>query len=372
MRGAQLWFIRIAGLAIFFAVVVFSLSCTRSISSQKNSTEAALPPAVATVNNQTIPTKLYQMYLINGREALGLDEKTEAGRARLDQLREGIVSELIDRVLVAQEAQRRGLSIPPDKLAAAEQRGINQFGGQAKYDEYLAEHHLSRDEYREVAKWEVYGEMMRGELSKDISVSDAEVKEYYEAHKGDARFQLPERVTASHVLVAARPNLIAQQLKQEKNLNGEALAAAVRVEMDQRRKRAEALRRQAESGTDFASLARQSSDDPGTRDRGGDLGTFTRDTHPKSFDDAVFAMKPGQVSAVVATDYGFHVIKLLSREPARGQTLAEATPEIRNALLGKRQAEKLTDWLKEARRKASIHINEAFRFGALKTEFAQS
>jgi len=311
------------------------------------------------------------MYLKNGREALGLGEKTEAGRTKIDQLREGIVSELIDRTLVAQEAQRRGLSIPADKLAAAEQRSINQFGGEAKYDEYLAQHHLSHDEYREVVKWEVYGEMMRGELSKDISVSDGEVKEYYEAHKGDAKFQLPERVTASHVLVAARPNLIAQQLKQEKNLDGEALAAAVRVEMDQRRKRAEDLRRKAEGGADFASLARQSSDDPGTRPRGGDLGTFGRESHPKVFDDAAFALTPGKVSQVVQTDYGFHVIKVFAREPARAQTLAEATPEVRNALLGKREAEKLTNWLKEARRKASIHVNEPFRFGSLKTEFAQ-
>jgi parvulin-like peptidyl-prolyl isomerase len=326
---------------------------------------------VATVNNQAISTRLYQMYLKNGREALGLDEKTEAGRNKIDQLREGIVSELIDRVLVAQEAQRRGLSIPADKLAAAEQRSINQFGGEGKYDEYLAEHHLSRDEYREVVKWEVYGEMMRGELSKDISVSDAEVKEYYEAHKGDANFQLSERVSASHVLVAARPNLIAQQLKQEKNLDGEALAAAVRVEMDQRRKRAEELRRKADAGADFASLALQSSDDPGTRPRGGDLGTFGRESHPKAFDDAAFALAPGKVSQVVQTDYGFHVIKVFSREAARAQTLAEATSEVRNALLGKREAEKLTKWLKEARRKASIHINEPFRFGALKTEFAQ-
>jgi parvulin-like peptidyl-prolyl isomerase len=369
MISMPVYFNRLTALVI--AVAASSFSCTRSSSSQTNGAEGALPPVVATVNKQTISTKLYQMYLKNGREALGLDEKTEAGRTKLDQLREGIVSELIDRVLVAQEAQRRGLSIPADKLTSAEQRAVNQFGGEAKYDEYLAEHHLSRDEYREVVKWEVYGEMMRGELSKDTSVSDAEVKEYYEAHKGDARFQLPERVTASHVLVAARANLIAQQLKQEKNLNGEALTAAVRVEMDQRRKRAEELRRKAEGGADFAALARQSSDDPGTRDRGGDLGTFNRDTHPKSFDDAVFAMKPGQVSAVVATDYGFHVIKLLSREPARGQTLAEATPEIRQLLLEKRQAEKLTGWLKEARSKASIQVNEPFRFGALKTEFAQ-
>ena len=82
----------------------------------KNS-DGALPPVVATVNGQEISTKLYEMYLKNGKEALALDPNTDEGRKKVDQLREGIVSELIDRALIGQEAQRRGLTISPDKLA---------------------------------------------------------------------------------------------------------------------------------------------------------------------------------------------------------------------------------------------------------------
>jgi parvulin-like peptidyl-prolyl isomerase len=72
---------------------------------------------------------------------------------------------------------------------------------------------------------------------------------------------------------------------------------------------------------------------------------------------------------VVQTQYGFHVIKVTAHEPARTQTLAEAATEIRRLLLGRREAEKLSEWLKEARRKASVHINEPFRFGSLTSEF---
>ena len=86
--------------------------------------DGALPPVVATVNGQEISTKLYEMYLKNGKEAMALDPNTDEGRKKLDQLREGIVSELIDRTLIGQEAQRRGLTIAPDKLAEAEQRAI--------------------------------------------------------------------------------------------------------------------------------------------------------------------------------------------------------------------------------------------------------
>lgn len=351
----------------FGAILV---GCTGQMQSQSNSNVAALPPVVATVNGRPISSKLYEMYLKNGREGLGLDSNTDEGRLKLDQLREGIVSELIDRTLIAQEAERRGLSIPPEKMAEAERRAIADLGGDQQYNSYLADHRLTRDEYREVVRVQVYGEMMRNELNKGLVVSDEQIKTYYEAHHGDPAFQQPERVTAAHILIAARPNLISEQLRREKSLAGETLARSVREEMERRRQRTKELRSKATArATDFAALARQWSEDPGTRLRGGDLGSFARNSHPRAFDEAAFALKPGQVSPVVETEYGFHLIKVSAREPARTQKLAEAAPEIRRRLFAEREAKNLTDWLREARGKASVQINEPFRFGALKDEF---
>jgi parvulin-like peptidyl-prolyl isomerase len=357
------------GIALLLALTLLQMGCASNTSSQSNANAGALPPIVATVNDRAIPTRLYEMYLKNGREELGLDPKTEEGRIKIDQLREGIVSELIDRTLVAEDAERRGLKIQPEKMAEAEQRTIQQFGGDEKYDAYLSDHHLTRDEYREVIKSELYGELVREDLSKNLSVTDEEVRKYYEAHKADPDFQQPERITASHILIAARPNLISQQLQREKNLSGEALASAAREEMERRRKLAEELRAKATAGADFSALARAHSEDPSSKEQGGSLGTFARNTHTRAFDDAAFALPAGKVSAVVQTEYGYHVIKVTAKEAARPQTLAEATPEIRRRLIGEQEAKKLTDSLKELRRKAKIRINEPFRFGALKTQF---
>jgi parvulin-like peptidyl-prolyl isomerase len=356
--------------AIALALCLTLTGCASSnTSSQANANTTQLPSVVATVNDRPISTKLYEMYLKNGREELGLDPKTEDGRTKLEQLREGIVSELIDRTLIAQEAERRGLTISPEKMKEAEGRTIQQFGGDEKYDAYLAEHHLTRDEYRDTIKSEIYGALMREELSKGLSVTDEEIKKYYEAHKNEPEFQQPERVTASHILINARPNLISQQLQSEKKLSGEALSKAAREEMEKRRKLAEELRGKAAAGADFAALARQYSDDPSSREQAGSLGTFTRNSHTRAFDEAAFALKPGTVSAVVQTEYGFHVIKVTKKEAARAQTLSEATPEIRRRLMAEREAAKLSESLKEMRRKAKIRINEPFRFGALKNEF---
>ena len=329
----------------------------------------SLNQPIATVNGHPIPAKTFEMYLKNGRDALGLDDKSEEGRRKLDQLREGIVSELIDRSLIRDETERRGLTINPETLTNAERKTIAELGGDQQYGSYLATHGFSRDEYREIIKSEIYGQLLRNELNKGLSVSDADVRKYYSEHQKDAGFQQPERVTAAHILVAARPALITQRLQKEKNLSGDALGSAVREEMERLRQRALELRRKAAKGADFAALARESSDDAGTRDRGGDLGAFTRQSHARAFDEAAFSMKVGQISDVVQTDFGFHVIKKIRHEAARTQTLTEAMPAIREMLQRKLEAQKLADWLKDARRKAKIRIEEPYRFGALRTEF---
>lgn len=349
---------------------IWLAACQRSAPSQTSNANASpVAPVVASVNGRSIQSKLYEMYLKNGRDALGLEMDKEEGRRLFEQLKEGIVSELIDRTLVAQEAERRGLQIAPERLTEAERRTFAQFGGDQKYDEYLSQNRLTRDEYREVLKTEIYGELLRAELNKGITVSDMEIKAFYEAHKTEPAFQQPERVTASHILVAARPNLIAQELQREKNLTGDALKSAVSEEMNRRRARAEELRRKVVGGADFAALARESSDDPSSRASGGELGTFTRNSHTRAFDDAAFALKPGTISNVVETDFGFHIIRVTAYEAARALTLAEATPEISKRLQTEREAARLTDWLKEARRKADVRINEPFRFGKLRDEF---
>jgi len=143
----------------------------------------------------------------------------------------------------------------------------------------------------------------------------------------------------------------------------------VREEVSRRRRLAAELRAKAARGSDFAQLAREHSEDPSSREQGGDLGAFARGTHTSGFDDAAFALKPGALSNVVQTEYGFHVIKLSKKEPTRLLTLAEATPEIRRRLLADLEATKLTEALREMRRKAKIRVNEPFRFGSLKDEF---
>ncbi|MCA1564258.1 MAG: peptidylprolyl isomerase [Acidobacteria bacterium] len=356
-------------------LLILSLACAKddpTRPSAATTTTDAPDEIIATVNGSPVSRKFYEMFLRNGREELGLTADTEEGRRKLDELREGIVSELIDRALIAQEAGRRGLHVTPERLGQTEQREITKLGGERQFAAYLQTHNLTRDEYRAGIRDMIYGELLTEEAAAQSTVSDEEIKTYYEAQRrrSDPSLQLPERVTAAHILVNARPQMISQELQREQGLTGAALAAAVRGELERRRARAAELRREAaRAGANFAELARAYSDDAATRERGGDLGTFAHGAHTRAFDDAAFALKPGEVSAVVETEYGYHVIKLAGREPARAVRLEEAAPEIRTRLLKEKRARLLADWLKEARGKAKVSISEAYRFGGLKTEF---
>jgi len=144
-------------------------------------------------------------------------------------------------------------------------------------------------------------------LAANYTPSDKEIQDYYNRN-ATTRFTHPDQVHARHILIAVP----AGATDKEK-------AAAKAKALD--------VLKQAQSGADFAKLAAKYSDDPSNRLQGGDLGTFGRGQMIKPFEDAVFAMKPGQI-AMVETHYGFHIVKLEELKPAHADTLAEAKPKI--------------------------------------------
>ncbi|MDD3926478.1 MAG: peptidylprolyl isomerase [bacterium] len=143
-------------------------------------------------------------------------------------------------------------------------------------------------------------------LADKIPVSEPEISAYYNAHKDTYMDQ--EKISARHILVSSRD-------------------AAVKV-LDRLKK-----------GEDFVALAGKLSIDKGTHETGGSLGLFPRGQMVPEFDQAAFALKEGQVSGIVKTKFGYHVIKLEKRIPARLKSLKEVRTQVRDALVeGKIQA----------------------------------
>ena len=131
-------------------------------------------------------------------------------------------------------------------------------------------------------------------------------------------YQTPEQIRASHILL---------------NVAGKDEAVV--------RKQADAILQQVKAGTDFAALAKKLSEDPGTRDNGGDLDYFSRGRMVPEFEAAAFALQPGQVSDVVRTQFGFHIIKLVDKRPAVTRTFEDVRPQIEEQLRAQRANEQL-------------------------------
>ncbi|MEN3332884.1 MAG: foldase protein PrsA [Blastocatellia bacterium] len=366
-------FSHITILIVIAAALALSLSAIRRSygNVDRSAAWAFGPSVVARVEGREINARIYDMYLKNGIQALGLTEATAEGRSKIAKLKEGIVSELIDRALIEAEAERRGFAIAADKLESRYRQRVEEMGGPDAYRAYLNEAKITDADFRHIVTGELYGEMVQQELSRDLAVEQSEAQAFYDKEKSNpnyaALFVEPEGVRASHILINARPLQIRSELQAGGTRDQAQLDRRVAEEMNKRRQRAADLLSQLRRGANFAELARRYSDDPGTRERGGDLGRFTRDTHTPRFDAAAFALKPGQLSQVVETDYGFHVIKVAEHQPERARRFDEVRAQIDQQLLARKRAERLTSWLEARRRSANVLINHSYSAGQVET-----
>jgi peptidyl-prolyl cis-trans isomerase D len=171
-------------------------------------------------------------------------------------------------------------------------------------------------------------------LLPQLTVGDDEIKKYYEDHK--AEFGTQEQRDAAHILIS----VATQASDAEKQA---ARAKAERI-----------LQQVRQSPAKFAELARKYSEDPGSASHGGDLGYFSRGMMVKPFDDAAFSLKPGEISGLVQSEFGFHIIKLLGIRPARIKPLAE----VRNSIVQQLKQQKAGDKFAELADKFSNTVYE--------------
>ncbi len=154
-------------------------------------------------------------------------------------------------------------------------------------------------------------------LRPQVAVSDGEIATYYHDHRED--FREEEEACASHILIKVR--------------QGETGEGHAEVEA---RGMAQALLDRLRAGANFAALARESSEDPGSAQSGGDLGCFPPGRMIREFDDAVFGMEPGQTSGLVRTGFGYHIIRLASRRESSVPPLPQVQERIRAVLLDRK------------------------------------
>jgi peptidyl-prolyl cis-trans isomerase C len=163
-------------------------------------------------------------------------------------------------------------------------------------------------------------------------VTDEESKKYYDNHPDS--FQNPEQIRASHILV-----------KVDKDDGEEKKAAA--------KEKIKLIQHKVEEGEDFAQLARENSEGPSSA-QGGDLGYFKRGQMVKEFEDAAFALAPGEVSGIVETQFGYHLIKVVDKKEAGTISYDTVKNDLQNFLKRLKLTEEVTSLVDTLRKDATI------------------
>lgn len=376
---------------VFWAIIATFVGTIFLVWGRGSSRQSADPNQAVSVNGdsisfgqyQTVYRNLYQLYQNIYRERFTpeLQKQLHLAQQALDQL--------VDQALLLQEADHEGIRVSKDELvkSIAEIPAFQENGtfSKQRYLQVLNYQRLTPDDFEGMQRSQLLSEKMRAKLQEGITVSDQEVADdyrrqnekvdlafvrlapalfenrikiddkdlqsYFDEHQEDFRipetvalryiqflpsrytkdvvfeegdlekyyrrhldqFEIPEQVKAAHILIKVGPKASAEQ------------RAA-------RRKLAEKVLAEARAGKDFADLARKYSDDPGSAAKGGELGYFQRGTMVKPFEQAAFSLKPGEISGIVETPFGFHIIKSEGYTEAGIKPLSAVTDQVKEGL----------------------------------------
>ena len=191
-----------------------------------------------------------------------------------------------------------------------------------------------------------------------VSATDAEIASHFDAHKND--FKIPEKRKIRYLLIdidamRARVTVPPADIEREYNNNVEQYSTPEQVRASHIllktegkddaavKAKAEELLKQARSGADFTELAKKNSEDEASAKNGGDLDYFGKGRMVPEFDAAVFAMQPGQISDLVKTQYGYHIIKLVDKKPATTRPLTEVRQQLSDQLAYQRAQAQAAD-----------------------------
>jgi peptidyl-prolyl cis-trans isomerase SurA len=255
--------------------------------------------------------------------------------ARANAVRREVLDRLIDDQLLAQQATELKLTVSNDEIDRAIGQIKREYGlTDAQLKDELLKQGTSMAAYRASTKKEILKyRVLNIAVGSKINVGDSDVQSYYDRHMKSSNVQL----RASHIFIGIPDD-------------------ADNATLADREKLAKSLLARAQAGEDFAKLAREYSQDAGTRAEGGDLGFIGRDIVPKPIEELLFSMKVGDVRGPVRAGRGFHVLKLVDKRIKDAKPFTEVEEDIR-ARLRQREMERQTKiYLSELRKKVLVDI----------------
>ncbi|WP_224771217.1 peptidylprolyl isomerase [Metabacillus idriensis] len=244
--------------------------------------------------------------------------KDELYSLLIDQGGTQLVDYLITEKIIEQESDKQDITISNDAVEEEYKTVIASYGGEEAFIQQLETSGSTVEDVKKDLETNLKIEKL---LESEIKISEDEMKTYFDENKES--FAEPEQVKASHILV-----------------EDEAKAKEVKEKLD--------------GGADFTELAKEYSTDTSNSEDGGDLGYFAKGEMVAEFEEVTFAMKEGEISDPVKTEFGYHIIKFADKKAAADAAFEDKKEEIKETLFDQKMQTAYTAWLQEKKEEYDI------------------
>jgi peptidyl-prolyl cis-trans isomerase C len=291
---------------------------------------AQLPAVLARVNGEDVKKADFDRLIKNMELGAGRPIPAE----RRDEILRRSLDQLITYTLLTQETKARKIGVTDVEINGRLAEMRKQYPDEAAFRKAVSERGMTVQRLRDDARIDmVISKMMDAEVANLPPITDDQARDFYQ--KNPDKFQQPEAVRASHILIPT----------------GQADEAGKK----RLRAQADTILKQAKSGADFAQLAREHSKDS-SASQGGDLNFFTRGQMVPAFDKVAFELKPGDISGIVETEFGYHIIKVAERRAASAVPFEQVGERIRQFLAGQQKQVRSEAFVAALKKKARIEV----------------
>jgi len=297
----------------------------------------------AKVNGEVVSSTEYDSIVERAKKQyagqIGMDFNSAQGRQMLEALKKNIMNSLVDMTVMKQKAKEMNLTVNQEEYDARYKEFLRSRynGTESALDEDLKKNRITKVEFEKQFHDQILLQKLYQKVVSDIKTTDADLKAFYDKNK--ARFEVPEQISARHILIKADKSKPADVAKAKA--------------------KAEDLIAQLKGGANFEELAKKYSEDDGSKPSGGDLGNFSKGRMVPEFEAAAWSLKPGEITQTpVQTNFGFHIIKRGPTTPGSTRKFEEVKDTIKAQIKQDKERTTFESWLKEAKAASKIDINE--------------
>jgi peptidyl-prolyl cis-trans isomerase C len=292
---------------------------------------ATLPDVVARVNGEAVSKGELERAIRNVEGRAGRPVPQE----QRDQVYRGVLDELLALKLVQVEGKARGITVTDPEVDGRIGELRKKFQTEEAFTEALKGKQMTLVDLKNETRTELLvNKTMEAEVAPKVSVTPQDLDAYYKQNPD--QFKQAEQLRASHILFPIESSATEDFKKTT-------------------RAQADAVLKRAQSGEDFAGLAKEFSKDS-SASNGGDLNYFPRGQMVPAFEQAAFALKPGQISGIVESQFGLHIIKVTDHKPERAVPLAEVSDRLSDFLRRRKQQELVQEFVASLRTKYKVEV----------------